>query len=65
MVLAPSIGTSARLRGERLVDVNTTEPSRDEAWALYCGWTQSDSLRKHALGVESAMRAYAGEYGED
>jgi putative nucleotidyltransferase with HDIG domain len=41
------------------------EPTRDEAWALFCEWTQSDSLRKHALGVEAAMRAYAREYGED
>ena len=40
-------------------------PSRDEAWQLFCEWTQSDSLRKHVLGVEAAMRAYAREYGED
>ncbi|HEY7631394.1 MAG TPA: HDIG domain-containing metalloprotein [Thermoleophilaceae bacterium] len=39
--------------------------SRDEAWALFCEWTQSDSLRKHVLGVEAAMVAYAREYGED
>jgi putative nucleotidyltransferase with HDIG domain len=41
------------------------EPTRDDAWELFCGWTESDSLRKHALGVEAAMRAYAREYGED
>jgi putative nucleotidyltransferase with HDIG domain len=40
-------------------------PTRDEAWSLFCEWTQSDSLRKHVLGVEAAMRAYAREYGED
>jgi len=39
--------------------------SRDEAWVLFCEWTESDSLRKHVLGVEAAMRAYAREYGED
>ena len=33
-------------------------PSRDEAWELFCEWTESESLRKHALGVEAAMRAY-------
>jgi putative nucleotidyltransferase with HDIG domain len=32
---------------------------------LFCEWTESDSLRKHVLGVEAAMRAYAREYGED
>jgi putative nucleotidyltransferase with HDIG domain len=41
------------------------EPTRDEAWELFCEWTESDSLRKHALGVEAAMRAYAREFGED
>jgi putative nucleotidyltransferase with HDIG domain len=42
-----------------------SEPTRDEAWELFCEWTESDSLRKHALGVEAAMRAYARELGED
>lgn len=40
-------------------------PSRAAAWALLCEYTQSDSLRKHALGVETVMRAYARHYGED
>ncbi|HWO15564.1 MAG TPA: HD domain-containing protein [Solirubrobacterales bacterium] len=40
-------------------------PSREEAWGLFCEWTESDSLRKHVLGVEAAMRAYARKYGED
>lgn len=39
--------------------------SREEAWRLFCEWTESDSLRKHVLGVEAAMRVYAREYGED
>jgi putative nucleotidyltransferase with HDIG domain len=39
--------------------------SRDEAWALFCEWTESDSLRKHVLGVEAAMREYARREGED
>ena len=39
--------------------------SRDEAWRLFCEWTESDSLRKHALAVEASMRAYARIWGED
>ena len=41
------------------------EVSRDDAWALVCEWVESDSLRKHLLGVEASMRAYAREWGED
>jgi predicted hydrolase (HD superfamily) len=41
------------------------EPTRDDAWALVCEWMESDSLRKHVLGVEAAMRAYAQRDGED
>jgi putative nucleotidyltransferase with HDIG domain len=39
--------------------------SRGDAWELFCEWTESDSLRKHVLAVEAAMRAYARERGED
>ena len=41
------------------------QPTREQAWELVCEWVDSDSLRKHLLGVEAAMRAYAREYGED
>jgi putative nucleotidyltransferase with HDIG domain len=41
------------------------QPTRDQAWDLVCEWVSSDSLRKHLLGVEAAMRAYARKYGED
>jgi putative nucleotidyltransferase with HDIG domain len=39
--------------------------SRDQAWELFCEWTESDSLRKHVLSVEAGMVAYARERGED
>ena len=39
--------------------------SRDRAWAVLAEFTKSDSLRKHARAVETAMRAYARRYGED
>src|SRR3954453_2304852 len=42
-----------------------SEVDRDEAWRLFCEWTESESLRKHVLGVEAAMIAYARESGED
>ncbi len=39
--------------------------TRDEAWALLCEHTQSDSLRKHGLAVEAAMRHFARKFGEE
>ena len=39
--------------------------TRDAAWALVTEYTQSESLRKHALAVEAAVRGYARTFGED
>ncbi len=39
-----------------------SEISRDDAWDLLCEWTESDSLRRHMLAVEAAMRAYAPRF---
>jgi putative nucleotidyltransferase with HDIG domain len=40
-------------------------PTRDETLELVHEYTASDSLRKHMLAVEAAMRAYAEKFGED
>lgn len=39
-------------------------PDRNDAWELLCEYTKGDSLRKHALAVEAAMRACAPRYGD-
>lgn len=38
---------------------------REKAFNLLCEYTLTDPLRKHALAVEAAMRAYAKKFGED
>jgi len=42
-----------------------SQPTREEAWQLVCEWISSEALRKHVLGVEAAMRAYARRDGAD
>ncbi len=39
--------------------------TRNDAWNLVTEFTQSESLRKHALAVEACLRAYARKFGED
>lgn len=39
--------------------------NREDAWNLVCEYTQSESLRRHMLSVEAAVRAYARKWGED
>ncbi len=38
-------------------------PNREDAWRLLCEYTQNENLRKHALGVEACVRAYAQKFG--
>jgi len=40
-------------------------PNRDDAWKLLCEYTQSESLRKHMLAVETCVRAYARKSSAD
>jgi predicted hydrolase (HD superfamily) len=40
-------------------------PARADAWALLTEFTAGESLRKHALAVEAAVRGYARLFGED
>ena len=40
-------------------------PTRGDAWKLLCEYTQSESLRKHMLAVETCVRAYARKHSAD
>jgi putative nucleotidyltransferase with HDIG domain len=40
-------------------------PTRGDAWKLLCEYTQSESLRKHMLAVETCVRAYARKHRAD
>ena len=58
------VGLDYKLKETFVVAVDTVQAgvgagTRQDAWALLCEFTQSDALRKHARGVEEAMRAYA------
>lgn len=44
---------------------NSTKIDRSRAWEILTTYVKSDSLQKHCLAVETALRAYARKYGED
>jgi putative nucleotidyltransferase with HDIG domain len=50
---------------ESMPDGPSQVPDREQAWKILCEFTQSESLRKHALAVEACVTAYARRHGED
>ncbi len=50
---------------ESRFDWQDIQMNREEAWAIVTEYTASDSLRKHMLSVEVAMRAYATRFNGD
>lgn len=40
-------------------------PTREEAYALLYEWVESESLRRHMIAVEVALRAYARHFNQD
>ncbi|HWV24521.1 MAG TPA: HDIG domain-containing protein [Thermomicrobiales bacterium] len=48
--------------GQQYPDLNGK--TREDAWQLLQEWVPSESLQRHCLAVETAMRAYARKYGE-
>jgi len=57
-VQVEAVGQNPRKQRKVMVD-------REAAWCLLTEFTQSESLRKHALSVEACMRAYARKFGTD
>src|SRR5262245_55209525 len=45
--------------------IEAMEVNREHAWELLTEYTKSESLLKHALAVEAAVRGYARKFGED
>ena len=51
--------------GRACIKMPLPNMNRDDAWALLTEYTKSESLLKHALAVEAAVRGYARKFGED
>ena len=46
-------------------DSRAVTPTRDQAWETLTRYTESESLRRHALAVEASTAAYAERFGGD
>jgi len=64
-MLAAGLAGAPRGGYSRAMPVETHVPTREEALSLFLKYNATDSLRAHALSVESVMRHYARRYGED
>src|SRR5437868_2561079 len=62
IIICTESDNNQRISGENRYE---TMNDRSAAWGLLCEYTQSESLRKHALAVEACMRAYAKKFGDD
>lgn len=58
-------GVGLRLDALFFLREDSMLPTREEAHALLLEWVESESLQRHMLAVEAAMRAYARHYGQD
>jgi len=58
-------GKATAIRAETFMSDEKALPSREDTLGLMREYTASESLRKHMLAVEGAMRAYAQKFGED
>src|SRR5882757_4672135 len=63
MALSERVFPCSNIRS--LVVKGAALPTREDAWKLVCEYTQSESLRKHMLAVETCVRAYARKNGAD
>ena len=59
------VGESWNAAAESLGERAKSMIDRESAWCLLTEFTQSESLRKHALAVEACMRACASKFGEE